>query len=617
MPYTLKTQQISVKDPDSGEYIGVDVLTEQTKEGLIAELQAEGDTQIERINQAAVDVQSAVDQAETEAQQLISSTQSSLNTLETQKDTIAQTIASMAELGTDTTLTTAGMAADAKATGDEISNVKNAIGELEDEAVRTVNGAHPDENGNVELNVIMTNDAADLFGEVLSEAFYGSDQRDNINSLIALLKGHNLVSLSAELDGLALVGTPYSELDFIVTGTYSDDTTATVYHYTVSSGTVVDGSNIVTISYRGISTSVTFNATTVIPHSVTYNLRGITSSNTDTIVAEGSSYVTEFTVDDNYTFNSCVVTMGGVDITSSVFSNLEILIQEVTGDITITAIAIENRTLDILKLTSKNRHSVVYSYSDYYETQSGRYNNVTYAYVSEYPALNACRIKWKITNNTAETISIQQVCGIGSIPAFGQSWKTDAYLRVAYYNKITISGDSLDPGASLEGYYDLHAGHQLVVLLQNTALDVELIGAYESDTFTGYTKLTSTASQTYGSYRTIQWYADNGSTLIYSWRSAQFNLYDKSLGAGQYDVIARLVPKVDSYDKDFLGAGGAADNTSTTINNSFGLTVDDAQIWAYIWVSGSMILDSDNMDLVSGLRDSSKFAIELYAKERV
>lgn len=130
MPYTLKTQQISVKDPDSGEYIGVDVLTEQTKEGLIAELQAEGDTQIERINQAAVDVQSAVDQAETEAQQLISSTQSSLNTLETQKDTIAQTIASMAELGTDTMLTTAGMAADAKATGDKISNVKNAIGEL-------------------------------------------------------------------------------------------------------------------------------------------------------------------------------------------------------------------------------------------------------------------------------------------------------------------------------------------------------------------------------------------------------------------------------------------------------------------------------------------------------
>ena len=135
MPYTLKTQQISVKDPDSGEYIGVDVLAEQTKEGLIAELQAEGDIQIERINQAAVDVQSAVDQAETEAQQLISSTQSSLNTLESQKDTIAQTIASMAELGTDTTLTTAGMAADAQKTGDEISNIKITIEEAKSHGI--------------------------------------------------------------------------------------------------------------------------------------------------------------------------------------------------------------------------------------------------------------------------------------------------------------------------------------------------------------------------------------------------------------------------------------------------------------------------------------------------
>lgn len=127
MPYTLKTQQISVKDPDSGEYIGVDVLTEQTEEGLIAELQAEGDTQVERINQAAVDVQAAVDAAEAEAKQIISDTQSSLDTLETQKNTIAETVVSMAELGTDTTLTTPGMAADAKATGDAIGTLNNAF----------------------------------------------------------------------------------------------------------------------------------------------------------------------------------------------------------------------------------------------------------------------------------------------------------------------------------------------------------------------------------------------------------------------------------------------------------------------------------------------------------
>lgn len=118
MPYTLKTNQISVKDPETGEYSGVDILAEQTEEGLIAEIQAEGTTQVNRIIQAAVDVQSAVDKAETDAAKIISDTQTSVNTLESQKNTIAQTVASMAELGTDTTLSTPGMAADAGAVGD-------------------------------------------------------------------------------------------------------------------------------------------------------------------------------------------------------------------------------------------------------------------------------------------------------------------------------------------------------------------------------------------------------------------------------------------------------------------------------------------------------------------
>lgn len=134
MPYTLKTSQISVKDPETGEYSGVDILAEQTEQGLIAELQAEGTTQVNRINQAAVDVQAAVDQAENDAATIISNTQTSINTLEAQKNTIAQTVASMAELGTDTTLSTPGMAADAGAVGDlsrQLNDVEeNQIPEL-------------------------------------------------------------------------------------------------------------------------------------------------------------------------------------------------------------------------------------------------------------------------------------------------------------------------------------------------------------------------------------------------------------------------------------------------------------------------------------------------------
>ena len=62
---------------------------------------------INEVNQAVADSQEAVDE------------------LEEQKDEIAQVVASMAELGTDTTLTTTGMAADAKAAGDRIKEVEN------------------------------------------------------------------------------------------------------------------------------------------------------------------------------------------------------------------------------------------------------------------------------------------------------------------------------------------------------------------------------------------------------------------------------------------------------------------------------------------------------------
>lgn len=159
MPYTLKTNQISVKDPETGEYSGVDILAEQTEQGLIAELQAEGTTQVNRINQAAVDVQSAVDKAETDAAKIISDTQTSVNTLETQKNTIAQTVASMAELGTDTTLSTPGMAADAGAVGDlsrQINDVEDLlIEQLIDYAENVLEGTpvlRNGDNGEIDVN---------------------------------------------------------------------------------------------------------------------------------------------------------------------------------------------------------------------------------------------------------------------------------------------------------------------------------------------------------------------------------------------------------------------------------------------------------------------------------
>ena len=165
MPYTLKIQQISVKDPETGEYSGVDVLAEQTEQGIIAEIQAEGAAQIALVEQTVTDAQDAIEQIAVDAQSTIeqmtddvqetvdqivsdisdtvdealenaeeinSQIQESIDNFENQKNAIASAIVSMSGLGTDKTLSISGMAADAKATG----RMKEIITDIESDVYK-------------------------------------------------------------------------------------------------------------------------------------------------------------------------------------------------------------------------------------------------------------------------------------------------------------------------------------------------------------------------------------------------------------------------------------------------------------------------------------------------
>lgn len=78
---------------------------------------------------------------------------------------------------------------------------------------------------------------------------------------------------------------------------------------------------------------------TVTYHTVTNNLANVTSDNTAASVANGSSYSATLTANTGYTLDTVTVTMGGTDITSSAYSNGNISISNVTGNIVITAIA--------------------------------------------------------------------------------------------------------------------------------------------------------------------------------------------------------------------------------------------------------------------------------------
>lgn len=76
-------------------------------------------------------------------------------------------------------------------------------------------------------------------------------------------------------------------------------------------------------------------------YNITNNLTNCANSNVNTSVVENSSYVANITANDGYTLDSVIVTMGGTDITSSAYSDGQINISSVTGNIVITASASE------------------------------------------------------------------------------------------------------------------------------------------------------------------------------------------------------------------------------------------------------------------------------------
>ena len=79
--------------------------------------------------------------------------------------------------------------------------------------------------------------------------------------------------------------------------------------------------------------------TDVVTYTITNSLSNVTSSNSDTTALENSSYSASLTANDGYELESIYITMGGTDITSSVYTDGVISISAVTGNIVITATA--------------------------------------------------------------------------------------------------------------------------------------------------------------------------------------------------------------------------------------------------------------------------------------
>ena len=103
---------------------------------------------------------------------------------------------------------------------------------------------------------------------------------------------------------------------------------------------------------------------TIIKFSITNKLTNVSNNNSAIQVDYGSSYSATITANSGYEINSLSITMGGVDITSTVYSNGQINISSVTGNIIITATAIQTLVVSqIADITMPEKTEFYINYS--------------------------------------------------------------------------------------------------------------------------------------------------------------------------------------------------------------------------------------------------------------
>ena len=149
----------------------------------------------------------------------------------------------------DTTLSVAGQAADAKATGDAISSLSEEIGKQTGTGLSTEAIDKLEEVGN--YLAYTTADGGSKWTELISILRNGSSGGGSGETV-------TLQSISATYTGGDVpVGTSVNSLTGLtVTATYSDGSTSNVTGYTLS-GTIAEGSNTITVSYGGKTTTFT------------------------------------------------------------------------------------------------------------------------------------------------------------------------------------------------------------------------------------------------------------------------------------------------------------------------------------------------------------------------
>lgn len=147
----------------------------------------------------------------------------------------------------------------------------------------------------------------------------------------------------------------------------NDNTSIAKYQPYEAEISVQDGYAIesITVTMGGVDvTKDVFKGTpTNLYRAVTKNLTNCKLDNSKVAVISGQDYVANIVADDGYTIEGAniTITMGGVDM-AKYYSDGKIAIPNVTGDIVITANAVESASaVETVPITWKNKYTVGYS----------------------------------------------------------------------------------------------------------------------------------------------------------------------------------------------------------------------------------------------------------------
>lgn len=256
----------------------------------------------------------------------------------------------------DKTLTQEGSFADAKEVGDRLSKLSDEIENLSKNGLTTE-----------QINALDGMFKVTAFSDDPSSAYNAFKTAFGITTESIPATG-----ISLDKSTLSFTDTTSQTLTATVEPSNSTDSvtweTSDAGVATVSSGVVSPVSNgSCTITAKAGSYSASCEVTVaveseIVTYTITNNLTNVSTDNPVTTVNENSGYTANLTADTEYTIDSVTVTMGGIDITSTAYSNGIITIDSVTGNVIITAsaVSLEEESGDIV-------------YLDYVELSGGAY----------------------------------------------------------------------------------------------------------------------------------------------------------------------------------------------------------------------------------------------------